>query len=117
VRMPRLAVFVFTTQGTASSRATMAAWDSAPPMSTTRAAEMNMIDDQLGSVAGVTRISPGSTSLQAGSVTTRASPSTTPGLTPTPWMVAPLMGADGDPSSPEAGTGMGRPATGWAPRA
>ena len=49
---------------------------------------MNMIDDQLGSVVGDTRISPDSTSAKPGSVTTRAVPSTTPGLTPSPGMMA-----------------------------
>src|SRR5256885_39141 len=51
-RRRRVPSTVFITQGMPSSRATTAAWDSWPPMSTTRALAMNMSDAQLGSVVG-----------------------------------------------------------------
>ena len=53
VRTVRVPLRVLTTHGMPSSRATTAAWLSAPPMSTTSADETNMIDAQLGSVVGV----------------------------------------------------------------
>ena len=69
-----------------------------------------MIDDQLGSVVGDTRISPDSTSAKPGSVTTRAMPSTTPGLTPMPGMIAasPVSSPVAWPSPIGIGVGMPR---------
>jgi hypothetical protein len=70
VRIDTVAVFVPTTHGMPSSRATTAAWLIGPPISVTSAAVTNMIDDQLGSVVWAIRTWSGSTSANDGSVTT-----------------------------------------------
>ena len=70
---------------------------------------MNMIDAQLGSVVGVTRISPSPTSVKAGSVTTRTKPSVIPELTPTPLMMrAKLGGAESGGAAAVDGSGTPR---------
>ena len=87
VRSRLVPTTVLITHGTPSSRATIAPWLIGPPTSMTSAAATRKWPTQLGSVAAHTRISPGSSgSLVAGSSTTRATPSTTPGLTPSPSM-------------------------------
>ena len=60
-----------------------------------------MIDAQLGSVVRATRISPGSSSASAGSVTIRTRASTVPEETPVPSTTSPTFAA----SSPSAETG------------
>jgi len=100
VHSTRLPLRVFTTHGMPSSLATTAAWLSAPPMSTTSAEERNMIDAQLGSVVGVTRTSPSSTSAKLGSATTRTTPSAMPALTPMPLTAL----SAGSPAATGAGT-------------
>lgn len=63
------------------SRATIAAWESAPPVSVTTAAAMPSKGVHAGSVNGQTRMSPGRTlAKSSGPRTTRTVPVAVPGL-------------------------------------
>ena len=97
--MRRRASRTETTQGTPSSRLTMAAWLAGAPMShTTPPAIMNS-GTQDGSVVEQTMISPGCSSLTSEtSKATRARPCAIPGETPRPVSVSP--GAARVPAGP-----------------
>ena len=74
-RSTLVAVRVPTTQGTPSSRATMAVWQVMPPPSVTRAEARRMAGTQSGLVIGATSTSPSSRRDQSSGVSnTRTTP-------------------------------------------
>ena len=80
VRICAVARPVPTTAGSPYSRQTIAACDMTPPMSVTTALTLEKIGAQAGDVIGQTRMSPSRTrAISSTSITTRATPSTTPG--------------------------------------
>src|SRR5262249_1699297 len=80
VRICAVARPVPTTAGGPYSRQTIAACDITPPMSVTTAFTFEKIGAHAGEVIGQTRISPSRTrAISSTSMTTRATPSTTPG--------------------------------------
>ena len=90
VRMAAVARPVPTTAGSRYSRATIAAWDITPPTSVTVALIFEKIGAHAGEVLPQTRISPSRTSpICSADLTTRATPSTTPGDAAAPFSTEP----------------------------